>query len=422
MALTAKRVAALRRKPGRYLDGGDLGRGLYLQVTPGGASWLLRYERAGRERWCGLGSAATFSLKEARDRARAARQLLADGIDPLERKKADKAARALAAAKTISFREAAEAYFDQHEKKWRNAKARAQFLSTLEKYVFKRIGTLAVSDVDTGAVLRVLEQKHEDYPDQSIWQAIPATANRVRGRIENVLDWAAVRGYRATENSARWRGHLSNVLPLPGSGSIQKHHAALPYTEVAEFVAQLRQRDGTAALALEFTILTAARTGEVIGAQWDEIDQAAKIWTVPAQRAKTKKPHRVPLAERALEILKAVPREPGNEFIFIGQREGGGLSNLGMASVLIRMGRTDVTVHGMRSCFRDWAAECTGFANLIVEMALAHTVGNAVEAAYRRGDVLEKRRKLMADWATFCGSPQRSGDGDVVVPMRGQRK
>ena len=213
MALTSKRIEQLRKAPGRYIDGGDLGRGLYLQVTPGGASWLLRYERSDRERWMGLGALTDFGLKEARARAKAKRQLLADGIDPLEQKKADKAAKALAAAKAITFSEAAQSYFDQHARKWSNAKHRAQFLSTLTEYAFPKIGKLAVADVDTGAVLKVLEQKHENYPDQRLWDAVPETASRLRGRIEKVLAWGTTRNFRSGDNPAAWKNHLDNVLP-----------------------------------------------------------------------------------------------------------------------------------------------------------------------------------------------------------------
>lgn len=415
MALTAKRVTALRKKPGRYLDGGDLGRGLYLQVTPGGASWLFRYERSGRERWMGLGSVADFSLAEARDRARLKRQLLADGIDPLEQKKSEVAAQALAASKVLTFEESAKQYFNQHEKKWRNAKARKQFLSTLAEYAFKPIGNLSVAAIDTGAVLKVLEQKHPDHKKQSIWLAIPSTANRVRRRIENVLDWAAVRGYRTSENPARWKGHLVNVLPAPGSGEIQKHHAALSYAETPQFMAELRQREGVAAQALEFLILTAARTSEVTSATWSEIDFDNKVWTVPAGRMKGAKEHRVPLSDRAIEILRLAYHQEGHAHIFIGGARRGGLSNMGMATVLSRMG-CGVTVHGFRSTFMDWAHEQTAFAKVVIDMALAHAVGDKVEAAYRRGDLIEKRRRLMAAWATYCAStPTTTGE---VIPLR----
>jgi integrase len=428
MALTAKKIARLRQQPGRYIDGGDLGRGLYLQVTEGGASWLLRYERGGRERWLGLGSLADFSLKEARARAKQNRQLLADGIDPLEQKKADKAARALAAAKAISFKEAAHAYFDQHEKKWRNAKHRKQFLATLQEYAFPKIGTHPVADIDTGAVLRVLEQKHKDYPDQPLWEAIPETASRVRGRIETVLDWATTRGYRKGDNPARWTGHLDNVLPARGSIQKVAHHPAVAYAVLPDFMAALRERKSVSARALEFLILCAARTGAVIGATRDEIDFEQKIWSVPPARAESKisgdEPRRIPLCDRAIEILKALPHEQGNLYLFIGGLAGCGLSNMAMSELMKDMAFASTTPgrlavpHGFRSTFKDWVSETTSYPSFVSEAALWHAVADKVEAAYRRGDLFNKRRKLMADWAKYCAAPKRSGDGDVVVPIR----
>jgi integrase len=403
MNLNARQVATA--KPGRYGDG----HGLYLQVTDSGVkSWLLRYERNGRERWMGLGPLHTVSLHEARDRARRARQQLLDGIDPLEARKAQRAAQALAAARVLTFEQTARQYFDQHAPKWRNAKHRAQFLSTLATYAFPKIGSLPVAAIDTGLVLKVIEP---------IWNAKTETASRVRGRIESVLDWATVRGYRAGGNPARWRGHLDNVLPARGQIQKTNHHPALPFTGIPEFMAAIAMREGVAARALEFTIFTAARTGEVIGVTWDEIDLDAKVWTIPAGRIKGGREHRVPLSDRALQILKSLPREAKNPFVFIGPRRGG-LSNMAMYAVLARMGQTQITVHGFRSTFRDWAAERTGYANHIVEMALAHVVGNKVEAAYRRGDLFGKRMRLMADWARYCTQPLTAMTGANVVSMR----
>jgi integrase len=389
MSLTTKRIAKLT-KAGRYGDG----HGLCLQVTPSGVkSWLLRFERNGRERWMGLGPLHTIDLQEARERARKARQQLIDGIDPLTAREAERAERALEAARTITFEKAAQAYFDTHERKWRNRKHAAQFLSTLKTYAFPKIGALPVAAIDTGLVLKVIEP---------IWGDVTETASRVRSRIESVLDWATVRGYRTGDNPARWRGHLSEVLPARGQIQKTNHHAALPFADLPEFLAVLRQRDGVAARALEFTILTAARTGEAIGATWDEIDLKAKVWTVPAGRIKGGREHRVALSDRALEILHALPRERNNSFVFIGPRKGG-LSNMAMASVLGRMGRADITVHGFRSTFRDWAAERTNYPNHVVEMALAHVIGDKVEAAYRRGHLFAKRVRLMSEWSRYCG-------------------
>jgi integrase len=402
--LTAKKVEREKR-PGRYRDGHI--RGLYLQIGPtGGKSWGLRYERDGRERWLGLGPADTFSLKEARERARAARQLLTDGIDPIDHRKAERAKLAAAKAKLLIFREATQRYFDQHEGKWRNPKHRAQFLSTLKQYAFPMLGNMAVSAIDTPAVLRAIEP---------IWMEKTETASRVRGRVESVLDWCTVRGYRTGDNPARWKGHLSEVLPARGQVAKVNHHAAMPFAELPSFMAELRKREGVPARALEFAILSAGRTGEVIGAQGNEIDLGEKTWMIPAGRMKGGKEHKVPLSERAIELLRGLPTEDGNGFVFLGPRGGSGLSNMAMTQVLKRMDRGDVTVHGFRSSFRDWASETTNFPNHVVEMALAHVVGDKVEAAYRRGDLLVKRRQLAEAWSKYCTSPPPAG---AVLPMR----
>jgi integrase len=390
MALTEKRVAKLKES-GRYGDGNRSG--LYLQVKgPKNRSWIMRYERDGRERWMGLGSLNVFTLQEARERARRARQQIADGIDPLDARAAERSQRVLEAARSITFEKAAQAYFDAHQASWKNPKHAAQFGSTLRDYAYPKIGRLSVADIDTGQVLKCIE---------SIWQTKTETANRVRGRIEAVLDWATVRGYRKGDNPARWKGHLSETLP--SRGKIQKvvHHPALPFAELPAFMMELKKREGVAARALEFTILTAARTGEAIGATWDEVDPDHKTWIIPAERMKAKKEHRVPLSAPTVELLRNLPREEGNEHVFIGPRRDG-LSNMAMTSVLRRMKRDGITVHGMRSAFRDWAAERTNYPTEVVEQALAHTVGSKVERAYRRSDVLAKRARLMDEWARFC--------------------
>ena len=401
--LTAKKVEREKR-PGRYRDGHI--RGLYLQIGPtGGKSWLLRFERDGRERWLGLGPLSVVDLRTARERARAARLLLLDGIDPIDHRKAEKAKLAAAKAKLLTFREAAELYFDQHERKWKNAKHRQQFLSTL-KVVYPVLGNMAVADIDTPAVLRAIEP---------YWLTKTETMSRTRARIEAVLDWATVRGYRTGDNPARWKNHLSEVLPARGQVAKVNHHAALAFAAVPAFMAELRQREGVAARALEFAILTAARTGEVIGARWDEISFEDKTWLVPAGRMKGGREHRVPLSGRAIALLRALPTEDGNDFVFLGTRGGSGLSSMAMPQVLQRMNRGDITVHGFRSSFRDWASETTNFPNHVVEMALAHAVGNVVEAAYRRGDLLAKRRQLAEAWSRFTTSPPPAG---AVLPMR----
>ena len=424
--LTVKRVERLKQK-GRYSDGG----GLYLQVNESGSkSWVFKYERTLRdgngqpkrkEHMMGLGGLATFGLAEARERARLLRQQIKDGIDPLAAKRTAKAERELAAAKALTFAQATQAFYAQHEGQWRNRKHAAQFLSTLSTFAFPVIGNLSVAAIDTGLVLKVLEQKvdaERGYPAGPFWQARPETASRLRGRIESVLGWATVRGYRQGDNPARWRGHLSEALPARSANGKVEHYAALPYAELPAFMADLRKREGVAAQALEFTVLTAARTGEVIGgARWDEIDLKAGVWTVPAGRMKAGKEHRIPLSSRAVELLKDLYREDGNDFVFIGSQAGSGLSNMAMTTVLRRMGRGGITVHGFRSTFRDWAAERTNFPNHVVEQALAHTISDKVEAAYRRGDLFAKRKALMEAWARYCEAPVSGG----VVPMRGRR-
>jgi integrase len=403
--LTSKKVERTKT-PGRYFDA----HGLYLQVrNADNKSWLLRYERDGKERWHGLGPVHAFNLKEARLRARKVRQLLADGVDPIDNRRAERAARALEAAKAMTFKQCAEAYIAANEGAWKNAKHAAQWTSTLKTYVYPHIGHLAVADVDTGLVLKCIEP---------IWRDKTETASRVRGRVESILDWATVRKYRTGDNPARWLGHLEHVLPSKGKLAKVNHHAALPYAELPDFIRRLREREGMAARALELAILTAARTGEIIGARWDEIDLDDKAWTIPAGRMKGGREHKVPLSERAIQLLRALPTEEGNPHIFIGPRPGSGLSNMSMTAVLHRMGHGDITVHGMRSSFRDWAAERTNYPNHVVEMALAHAVADKVEAAYRRGDLLKKRFALAEAWTRYCTSLPATGERVVTLRER----
>jgi integrase len=393
--LTARQVET-RKTPGLIADGG----GLYLQIAPTGArTWIFRYQIAGRRRDMGLGSAAVFSLAEARDRARAARRLVADGIDPIEARRATVAATRVDVAKAMTFAECADRYIAAHKAGWKNPKHAAQWPATLAAYVYPVFGSLPVQAVDVGLVLKAVEP---------IWTVKPETAGRVRGRIESVLDWATARGHRTGDNPARWRGHLESLLPARNKVRRVEHHAALPYGEVGAFMAELREQKGLAARALEFAILTAARTGEVLGATWAEIDLEAHTWAVPAERMKVGREHKVPLSAPALAILKAIPKTGSDDRVFR-------LSNMALLMTLRRMERGELTTHGFRSTFRDWAAERTGFPAEVAEMALAHVVGDKVEAAYRRGDLFEKRRQLAEAWAKFCDAPPAAGR---VVPIR----
>jgi integrase len=377
-------------KPGYYADGA----GLYLQVAGGGArSWIFRFTISGRTRDMGLGALATFSLAEARQAALEARKLQAAGIDPIEHRKAQRARERAREVKAVTFRQEAEAYIDAHRSGWKNAKHAEQWRSTLEAYVYPTIADVAVADVSTAMLVRILEP---------IWSKKAETANRVRGRIERILSRAASRGHRSGENPARWRGHLDNILPARSRVAPVRHHAALPYAEIGEFMQQLRSQAGVAARALEFTILSATRTTETIAAEWNEISLAEKVWIIPAHRMKAKREHRVPLSQRAVEILQSLTKAPGGRLVFTRPGDQGPLSNGAMLALLDRMGRGDITTHGFRSTFRDWTSERTTFASEVAEMALAHSVGDKVEAAYRRGDLFMKRRQLMNAWAEFC--------------------
>jgi integrase len=384
--ISAASVAKLK-KPGHYA----VGDACYLQIAAGGTrSWVLRYTLNGRARYMGLGSANLVSLAEARAKARDARRLLLDKIDPLEARRAQHRKRLLETARGKTFRDCAEGYIASHEAGWRDPRSHKQWVGSLTSYVYPRLGDLSIAAIDTALVLAVLEP---------IWKTKPETASRVRGRIESVLDWAKARGYRDGENPARWRRHLDHLLPARNKVRRVKHFAALPYAELPALMAKLRAQPVLPARALEFLILTAARTGEVLGAQWDEID--GNVWTVPAERMKAGKPHRVPLSDRVVEILASLPRE--GEFIFVGAHTSAVSNPHQLKRVLQRTGYDNITVHGFRSSFRDWAAETTPFPNHVVEQALAHAISSGVEAAYRRGDLFEKRRELMQAWADYCG-------------------
>ena len=406
-------------KPGLHADGG----GLYLQVTCGkdrvSRSWLFRYSlpeiiisASGklhrRTRDAGLGPTATVSLSEAREKARQLRQQRLDGIDPIEHRKAQRLAAALDVAKSMSFDECRDAYFQHHRGKWRAVKHAALWRNSLETYVTPVLGRLPVKDIDLGLIIRTLEP---------IWTAKPETASRIRGRVEAILDWAAVSGFRSTDNPARW-ALLSKRFASRTQLAPVKHFAALPYAEIGAFMARLRTLDGTAARALEFAILTCGRSNEVLGARWDEIDLSARTWTVPATRMKSRREHRVPLSDTALNVLEQQRAVLQSEYIFPGaQRATLNPSTLNRL-VVERLGRTGLTIHGFRSSFRDWAAERTSFDVDTAEAALAHQIGDKVRAAYERGDKFEKRRRLMDAWADYCA---RAVAADSVVPIRAAR-
>jgi integrase len=409
MARPTNRLSALTIKkdlpPGLYADGG----GLYMQVSPQATkAWIFRFTRAGRPRKMGLGPVSVkpddkrITLADARQKAAAARSLLIDGIDPIAARDARRAQAALADAQAVTFQHCADEYLRDNETSWKNAVHRRQWGSTLKTYVHPVIGHLPVAGVDTGLVLKIL---------RPIWNTKPETANRVRGRIETILDWAKTHSYRQGDNPARWKGHLDNVLPKRSKVKRVRHHPALPYVDVPEFVAELRDIEGVSAQALQFTILTAGRTGAVIGALRTEIDFDTKIWTVPPERAGTKidgdESRRIPLCDRAIEILKALPSEDGNPHIFIGIKPGSHLSNMAMLELMREM-RPGYVPHGFRSSFKDWCSETTNYPNEVSEAALWHVVADKVEAAYRRGDLFEKRRQLMSDWAAYCAG--HSGD------------
>lgn len=408
MAREIERLSDLKirkaKEPGYYLDGA----GLYLQIGPSGSkSWIYRYTLRGKTREMGLGPLLTFSLAEARERAKAQRKVLADGIDPIEARNALQAQKTLQRANTLTFAECAKQFIEDKRAGWRNGKHVDQWTNTLETYAAPVIGNMPVQEVDTGHVLRVL---------RGIWTTKPETASRVRSRIENVLNWAAVHEYRDKNlpNPARWRGNLDHTLPKPGKVRKVKHLAALPYSQIAEFIRELRTQPGGAGpAALEFAILTATRTGEVRGAKPEEFDLDKAMWTIPAERMKAGKEHRVFLSPRAIEILKGLPK--AGDYVFPGRWPKKPMSDGAMLMTLERMGRGDVTVHGFRSTFKDWAAECTNYPNIVSEMALAHEISSDVEAAYRRGDLFEKRKRLMLDWAKYCDTPKRSGE---VLPMK----
>jgi integrase len=400
-ALEVQRITA----PGFHAVGGVAG--LHLQVLPTGArSWLLRIVIGGKRRDMGLGGYPDVPLALAREKAREAREKVDKGIDPIGERRALQSALRAASGAEITFEKAAQQFIDAKSAEWKNAKHRAQWGATLETYAYPTIGKMQVRDVALPHIVKILEP---------IWTTKTETATRLRGRLESVLDWAAVRGYRDKDNPARWKGHLDKILAKPGKVAKVEHHAALPIDAVPGFLADLRQRHGMAAKALEFLVLTACRSGEVRGARWAEIDLEATVWVVPADRMKAAREHRVPLSEPALALLRALPRLEGSDLVFWAPR-GGVLSDMTLTAVIRRM-ELEAVPHGFRSTFRDWVSERTNYPRDVAEMALAHAIGDKVEAAYRRGDLFEKRRRMMAEWAKHCETLQPAA-GEIIPLQR----
>jgi integrase len=417
-----------RMTPGLYSDGN----GLYLQITAGTAnteeeyvtkSWIFRYAvgsgKEKRERKMGLGAYPLVSLAVAREMAIECSLKRLRGIDPLDEREANKRANAVTAAKTITFEKAAELYIAAHRAGWRSAKHASQWPNTLKTYVYPILGEMAVRDIDTAFVMRVLEP---------IWTTKTETASRVRGRIESILDWAKVNGYRDGENPARWSGHLAHSLPPHGKVRKVNPQPALPHAQMPAFMAELRTRAGTSVKCLEFTILTAARTEESIGAKWPEIDFGDKVWTVPPERMKGGREHRVPLSDAAMAVTEHMRSLRQNDYVFPGDREGKTLGPTAMLDALHRMNvhrekaglsrwvdpkanNEDAVPHGFRSSFRDWVSEETNFAGDLAEAALAHIKADKVEAAYKRGTMFQKRRELMDAWAAYCAQPASDTKG-----------
>jgi integrase len=398
-ALDIDRIAA----PGLHHDG----RGLYLQVSGASKSWIFRYQFRGKARWQGLGSAKDVSLKQARELRDVARGQIAKGSDPVEARRAARAAERAIKKSVVTFKMAAEKYLHDHDHDWSNAAHRSQWRSTLEAYAYPTIRDLPVTTITAAHIVEIL---------RPIWRERHPTARRLRGRIEAVLDYAADPDDVAFKNPATLTARLRKALPR--TQSRPEHHAALPYAEIASLITELRKRYGAAARALEFTILTAARAGEVLGATWSEIDLAAKVWIIPARRMKARKPHRVPLSEGVIRVLLQMREVDESVFLFPGIKRGHPLSNASMLAVLARMGQPGLTVHGFRSTFRDWAGERAKLegAREAAEAALAHVVKDKSERAYARSDLFEKRKVLMGMWAKFCDTPPLPEN--VVVPLR----
>jgi integrase len=399
--MTHVQLVALAKTEGRFHDG----HGLYLDSRPPRASWAYRFTIGGKARWMGLGPYPEVGLKEARDAAFEARRLVKVGKDPLTARREVREAKVRELAAAITFKACADGYLRSYRDSWANEKHAAQWLSTLQNYVYPIIGEIGVTKIDVPLIIRILNQDVRDAGRLvPLWSAKNETASRIRGRIESILGWAASNGFRPWENPASWR-ILKHQLPPRSRVARKGHHSALPYAELPAFLIKLKAEYGLAAEALQLAILTAARTTEVLKARWREFDLDSKVWTVPAERMKAKKQHRVPLSDTAIELLQRLDHKAGGEaWVFPGIKEGKPLSNMVMLMLLRRMQIEGVTVHGFRSTFRDWAAEETNHDQHIAEMALAHTISNKVEASYRRGDLFNKRIALMADWSAYCAS------------------
>lgn len=384
--LSARKVES--SPPGKYEDGG----GLRLVVSKSGArKWVLRYTLKGKRREMGLGSFPDVSLNDARTKAAEYRGMASNGTDPIK-------ARRVEPAKIPTFTACAGQYIRAHRRSWRNAKHARQWVSTLKTYARPVIGETPVDEIGTDEILKILTP---------VWTSKTDTAKRIQGRIENILDFAAARKYRDASNPARWRGHLDKLLPKPSRVRTITHHPAMPYIELPGFMETLRANDSVSASALRFLILTATRTGEVLNAKWNEIDLKARVWSISAERMKTRREHRVPLSDEAVSILTQLPRISGNPYLFPGSRHGRALSNMALLQLMRGMGygvggeKGPYVPHGFRSSFRDWSGEVSSFPRDVAEMALAHVIENKVEAAYRRGDLFEKRAMMMEAWANY---------------------
>ena len=416
---TARYVETIK-EVGYHLDPST--KGLYLQVTNGsrgiGRTWIFRYtspvyrnqNNPGKPRRCeiGFGSLKNRSLAEARQKAFELRKLIQEGIEPLEERKQGAISKALAEAKRITFETVAQQCIESKKLEWKNEKHKAQWSSTINRYVNPIIGKLSIQDIDTNLIIKIFEQQLRDtktLKEGTFWTIKTVTATRVRQRVEVILDWAKARGYYQGENPARLKGHLDHLLQKPNKIRKVRHHPAVPYKEVNKLVKELRSKTSNGALALEYLLLTATRTSETLHARWDEVDMSKKVWSIPPEKTKTKQLHRVPLSSRACEILDIMSSRKKSEYIFptqIGKKSDKPMSNMALSSIMKDMPQFKAYVpHGLRSTFRDWSSEETTYQNETAELALAHKIANKTESSYRRGDQLDKRAKLMQDWNAF---------------------